>query len=62
MGVPVVVISFCQLGLLRMDTTCNSCHPKPYSPPEVDRTWGMCRYYYNIPKAIFYLLEGDYKH
>ena len=29
-----------------------------YSPPSVDRMWGICGSYYNIPKAIFYLLKG----
>ena len=29
-------------------------HLKPYSPPEIDRMR-----YYNIPKAIFYLLKED---
>ena len=32
----------------------------PYSPPYVDRIWGIWGSYYNIPKAIFYLLKGDY--
>ena len=32
-----------------------------YSPPQVDRIWGRWGSYYNIPKAIFYLLEGDYR-
>ena len=32
-----------------------------YSPPSVDRMWGICGSYYNIPKAIFYLLKGDYR-
>ena len=32
----------------------------PYSPPEVDGIWGIWGSYYNIPKAIFYLLQGDY--
>ena len=27
---------------------------------EVDRIWGIWGSYYNIPKAIFYLLKGDY--
>ena len=26
-------------------------------PLEVDRIWGIWESYYNIPKAIFYLLE-----
>ena len=26
----------------------------------VDRIWGICGSYYKIPKAIFYLLKGDY--
>ena len=30
------------------------------SPPNVDRIWGICGSYFNIPKAIFYLLTGDY--
>ena len=29
-------------------------------PPLVDRIWGLWGSYYNIPKAIFYLLKGDY--
>ena len=32
----------------------------PYSPSQVDRIWGMWGSYYKIPKAIFYLLKGDY--
>ena len=32
-----------------------------YSPPEVDRIWGISGSCHNIPKAIFYLLKGDYK-
>ena len=32
-----------------------------YSPPEVDRIWGIWGSYYNIPKAIFYLLKGHYR-
>ena len=32
-----------------------------YSPPEVDRVWSIWGSYYNIPKAIFYLLKGDYR-
>ena len=31
----------------------------PYSPPQVDRIWGTSGSYYNVPKAIFYLLKGD---
>ena len=31
-----------------------------YSPPEVDRIWGIWGSYYDIPKTIFYLLKGDY--
>ena len=29
--------------------------------PKVDRIWGIWGPYYNIPKAIFYLLQGDYR-
>ena len=29
-------------------------------PLEVDRIWGIWGLYYNVPKAIFYLLKGDY--
>ena len=32
-----------------------------YSPPSVDRIWGIWGSYYNMPKAIFYLLKGDYR-
>ena len=31
-----------------------------YSSSEVDRRWGMWRSDYNMPKAVFYLLKGDY--
>ena len=31
-----------------------------YSPRYVDRIWVIWGAYYNTPKAIFYLLEGDY--
>ena len=34
---------------------------KVYSLPQVDRIWGIWGSFCNIPKAIFYLLEGDYK-
>ena len=37
-----------------------SLKPKAYSPPEVDRIWGIWESEYNIPKAIFHLLKGDY--
>ena len=29
------------------------------SPPSVDRIWGIWGSYYDMPRAIFYLLEGD---
>ena len=32
-----------------------------YSPPYADRIWGIWGTYYNIPKAILYLLKGDYR-
>ena len=32
-----------------------------YSPAQVDGIWGIWGCYYNIPKAIFYLLKGDYR-
>ena len=35
-------------------------HIHYYSPPEVDRIWGIWGSYYNILKAKFYLLKGDY--
>ena len=34
--------------------------PLVYSPPKVDRICGIWGVYYNIPKAIFNLLKGDY--
>ena len=34
--------------------------PEPYSPPSVDRIWGLWGSHYNISKAVFYLLKGDY--
>ena len=36
-------------------------HVPVYSPPSVDRIWGIWGSYYNKPKAMFYLLKGDYK-
>ena len=38
----------------------NARCPSVYSPPEVDRIGGIWGSYYNISKAIFYLLKGDY--
>ena len=38
----------------------SSRSPKPYSPPQVFRILGIWRSYYNVPKARFYLLKGDY--
>ena len=35
-------------------------HHNSYSPPEVDRIWGIWGSYHDIPKAIFYLPKGDY--
>ena len=32
-----------------------------YSPPWVDRIWGICGSDYYVPKAIFYLLKGGYR-
>ena len=37
---------------------CTSCCGRHYSAPQVDRIWGIWGSYYDIPKAIFYLLEG----
>ena len=37
------------------------CHTRVYSPPLVDRIQGIWGSYYHIPKAIFYLLKGDYR-
>ena len=36
-------------------------HVSAYSPPLVDRIWGIWRSYYAIPKAVFYLFKGDYR-
>ena len=33
---------------------------KRYSPPQVNRIWGIWESYYNIPKAIVNLPKGDY--
>ena len=30
------------------------------TPPEVERIWGTWGSHYNMPKAIFYRLKGDY--
>ena len=35
-------------------------HPEPYSPPQVDRIWGVWGSHYNIPKARLDLLKEDY--
>ena len=43
------------------DLKCLKTRPYLYSPPYVERIWGMWGSYYTIPKAIFYLLKGDYK-
>ena len=32
-----------------------------YSPPKVDTKWAIWGSYYGIPKAMFYLLKGDYR-
>ena len=32
-----------------------------YGPAKVDRIWGIWGPCYNIPKAILYLLKGDYR-
>ena len=32
-----------------------------YSPPSVDRLWDIWGPYYNVPRAIFYLLKGDFR-
>ena len=37
------------------------CVRAGYSPPQVDRIWRRWGSYYNIPKAIFYLIKRDYK-
>ena len=29
-------------------------HTLGYSPPQVDRIWGICGSYYSIPEALFY--------
>ena len=34
---------------------------RAYSPAQVDNIWAIWGSYYNIPKAIFYLLKGDYR-
>ena len=37
---------------------CSRSIVSTFSPPFVDRIWGTWGSYYNIPKAIFHLLEG----
>ena len=32
-----------------------------YSPPYIDRKWGIWGSYSYIPKAIFHKLKGDYR-
>ena len=44
------------LGYVRIMDTESCIH----SPPQVDRIWSIWESSYNIPKAIFYLLKGDY--
>ena len=43
-------------------TGCDSVRGifQQYSPPEVDRIWGIWGPYYHIPKVISYLLTGDF--
>ena len=49
------------VGLYSLGTPEPSSHnPKPYSPPYVDRIWGICGSYYNMPKATFCLLKEGY--
>ena len=31
-----------------------------YSAPSLDRIWAIWGSYFRLPKAIFYLLKGDY--
>ena len=42
----------------------SNSHYKGYyrSPSEVDRISDIWGSYYNMPKAIFYLLKGDHKY
>ena len=42
---------------LAASTGCGEAYD--YSPPQVDRIWGIWASYYNRPKAIFYLVKGD---
>ena len=42
-------------------TTHEGLQLRVYSPPEVDRIWGIWGSYYNIPIAILYVLKGDYR-
>ena len=35
-------------------------NPHGYIPLSVDRIWSIWGLYYNIPKAMFYLLKGAY--
>ena len=45
----------------KMEATMLGLGLRVYSPPEVDRMWGIWGSCYNTPKAIFYLLKGDYR-
>ena len=45
----------------KMETTIEGFGFWVYSPPEVDRIWGIWGSYHTLPKAIFYLLKGDYR-
>ena len=42
----------------KVDSCALNLNRKPSSPPEEHRLWGTWGSYHNVPKAIFYLLEG----
>ena len=49
-------------NFLQTHVSCSQSHqPLDSSPPQVHRIWGICGSYFHIPKAVFYLLRGDFK-
>ena len=59
--VVISVVPRVQAGFV--EVTCQldmACTSSNYSPSPVDRIWGIWASYYNIPRAIFYLLKVDY--
>ena len=53
-------LSYGSIRELLLEENLRAAGFRVYCRPYVDRIWGIWRSYSNIPKAIFYLLKGDY--